>query len=88
MAKPIKQIGKNTEANVILMPGNSGADGPLVAYKTQDSTGVPCIVSCWQLSWRERMQVLVGGRVWLDVLGHSHPPVMITAKSPFEEVQG
>ena len=41
------------------------------------------LVSCWQLTWRERWQVLLRGRVWLWVVGRSQPPVAIETVTPF-----
>ena len=39
-------------------------------------------VSCWRLTWRERLAALFGGRIWLSVYG-AHPPVLPTPISPF-----
>lgn len=37
-------------------------------------------VSCWRLSWRERISALWHGRIWLQVYaGHTQPPVSLTA---------
>lgn len=37
-------------------------------------------VSCWQMSWRERLSALFFGTVWLAVLnGTSQPPVSVRA---------
>ena len=39
--------------------------------------GTRC-VSCWRLTWKERLKVLFFGRVWLTVLsGESQPPVWL-----------
>ena len=38
-------------------------------------------ISCWKLSWRERLIAIFTGRVWLYVLGHQ-PPVYITSHRP------
>lgn len=41
--------------------------------------GEQCI-SCWRMSWRERLSALLFGRVWLHVLsGSNQPPVALTA---------
>lgn len=35
-------------------------------------------VSCWKMSWRERLSALIFGRVWMAVLsGYTQPPVWI-----------
>lgn len=44
------------------------------------SDGRQCI-SCWRLTWRERLSALLVGRVWLSVIGgYSQPPVWLSAK--------
>jgi hypothetical protein len=45
-------------------------------------------VSCWKMSFRERLSALLFGRVWLAVLsGVSHEPVSVrVARSYLEEV--
>ena len=52
--------------------------GDLPVYRDGSS-----VLSCWQLSWRERLAVLFGGRVWLWVMGRTHAPVSLQAESPF-----
>ena len=42
-------------------------------------------VSCWKLSWRERLRVLWTGRVWLLVWAEVHPAVLVSADYPFED---
>ena len=46
-------------------------------------------ISCWKLSWRQRIAALVHGRVWLSVLsGYTQPPVwMDCSKTVFEAAQ-
>lgn len=40
--------------------------------------GRECI-SCWRLTWKERIKALLFGRVWLSVLsGRTQPPVWLT----------
>lgn len=41
------------------------------------SNGEQC-VSCWRPTWRERLSILVFGRVWLSVLSrHTQPPAYV-----------
>jgi hypothetical protein len=42
-------------------------------------------VTCWTLSWPERLVVLMRGRVWLSQLNFGKPlqPQKVSAKSPF-----
>ena len=51
----------------------------LPAYRDKDEGFT---VSCWKLTWRERLSVLLTGRTWLWVWG-THPPVAIDGTSPF-----
>ena len=37
------------------------------------------LLSCWRPTWRERISMLIFGRVWLCVLGRTHPQVWIKA---------
>jgi len=37
---------------------------PLPALCTDDGH----VISCWRLTWRERVQVLISGRLWLETL--------------------
>lgn len=83
--KPTKQITPKIKANINLTPGNSGVDFDLPAYRTETSDGQPCFVSCWKMTWKERLQALFAGRVWLGVLGSGHPPVWVAVTVPFPE---
>lgn len=41
-------------------------------------------VSCWKLSFRERIAALLFGRVWLSVLtGGTQPPVALRARREY-----
>ncbi len=42
-------------------------------------------ISCWKLTWRERLSALVFGTAWLSVrFGRTAPPVWLTVeRSPF-----
>jgi len=44
------------------------------------------IVSCWRPSLRERLSILIFGRVWLNIMGgQTHPPVSVWgARKGFE----
>lgn len=55
--------------------------GPLPVF----TDGETC-VSCWRPTWRERLSILLFGRVWLGVLsGGTQPPVWLWGvKTPFE----
>ena len=49
----------------------------LPAYRADHQT-----ISCWRMTWRERLTVLFTGRVWLHVVGHQ-PPVYVGGRDPF-----
>lgn len=44
---------------------------------------MPCVVSCAKLSPEELAEVNRTGVVYLQVLGHTHPPVALHSISPF-----
>lgn len=55
-----------------------GIDGETVSdlpvFRTDDQ-----IVSCWKMTWGERLSALFHGRVWLQVMSEtSQPPVALT----------
>ncbi len=66
--------------------------GPGAVFGTEDEVvGLPVhrsgdqVISCWRLTWRERFRLILGGHVWLHILtSRTHPPVVVTAESPFE----
>ena len=64
------------QSNKILTapPGAKDID-PLPVH----TDGRQCL-SCWSLTWRERLTVLLQGRVWLCTLtGPTQPPVWLAA---------
>ena len=42
---------------------------PLPAFKDQDGI----IVTCWKLSWAERLRLLILGRLWMSVMTFNTP---------------
>lgn len=41
-------------------------------------------VSCWKLTWRERLSALFLGKTWLVVVsGYTQPPVYVTAAKEY-----
>ena len=59
--------------------GDGESVGDLPAYRDRDLS-----ISCWEMSAAEKKEFDETGRVWLHVYGR-HPPVSMTAISPFEE---
>lgn len=46
--------------------------------------GVKGVESCWELSEEELQDIIKTRRVYLVVLSHTHPPVILNAKSEFD----
>lgn len=70
--KPVKF----KEANKNLLKPDSMTDEECSSLWVY-TDGVQC-VSCWRLTFKERMCVLLFGKVWLSVLsGHTQPPVWL-----------
>lgn len=70
------------EANMVLTPPQDVSEedcGRMHAYKTGDGR----MISCWELSGTEMMNLLQSGRIWLHVWGEKHPPVAVEVDSPF-----
>lgn len=42
------------------------------------------LISCWQPTDEERAAIAAGAPIWLSVCGHGHPPVILSAESPFQ----
>ena len=53
---------------------------PLPAWKGPDGLRV----TRWRLTWKERLQVLLGGSLWLSILTFDRPlqPVKLAAECP------
>ena len=74
----VKQANKN-----LLKPHNMTAEECSSLWVYTD--GKQCI-SCWKLSWKQRIKALLFGKVWLSVLsGGTQPPVWLDCdKTVFE----
>lgn len=69
---PIAFAGAN---KLLTAPPDSSGIAPLPVH----TDGKQCL-SCWSLTWRQRLQVLLHGRVWLCTLtGSTQPPVWLDA---------
>lgn len=69
------------QANTKLLPpeGQEAEVYALHIHRTEDGR----VISCWQMTWGERLQALLTGKVWLHVWGRTHPPLAIETRSPF-----
>ena len=81
MAKPIKFKQANVVWKMTADDGE-GSDTNLPAYKLDGGDNNQVNISCWQLSFIERIQALFIGKVWLHVLV-SQPPVYVGTDFPF-----
>lgn len=57
---------------------------PLPVYRELTLPGR--VVSCWHLTWRERVRLLVTGRLWLSQLTYGSPlqPQLPSIDCPFK----
>ena len=37
------------------------------------------LLSCWHMTWKERLCALIYGKIWLCVRGQAHPAVWLSA---------
>ncbi len=44
---------------------------PLPALKIDSPQGE--VISCWKMNWRERLKVLITGKVWLSLMSFKKP---------------
>ena len=79
MGKPIDFPESNTVWRGWPEDGNHAAVLDLPAWRGNNFS-----ISCWRLSWRERLRVLFTGRAWLRVAAKQHPPVHISGLNPFD----
>ena len=63
-----------------------GPDGDDEVFDLPAWRGENHTVSCWRLSWRERLRALFCGTIYLHVIGNVHPPVLVDGSHPFEKV--
>lgn len=79
------------QANDLLMaaPGTEAEveDLPVCRFAygwNPDDGGQPVTASCWRLTWWERLKALWTGRVFLQVYGRTHPPLLLSTSLPSE----
>ena len=68
---------KFKEHNVIYAK-NQAEYQQLPALKGEDGT----VISCWKLSWKEKIKLLITGKIWLAAMtfNNSLQPVFITTE--------
>ena len=74
------------EANLVL-GASQPQYGNLPCFRDDSDMGDGEVVSCWKLSWLERVKILFGGVLWLRQLTFHSPlqPILPQVKCPFEE---
>lgn len=79
--KPIKFREMTVTWATVTWAENQPEYRPLPAFTDERET-----ISCWRLSWRERLQALLGGRLWLRQCNFSKPlqPQLPTFQYPFQ----
>lgn len=45
----------------------------------------PVVVSCWKPTAEEWEEMRRTGRVWVAIMGHTMPPVIISGHNPYEQ---
>lgn len=67
--------------NAVLLAGDIPNCSDLPVTRLAYPDGSLAVQSCWRASWRERLQVLFTGRVYLLVFGVTQPPVAVETHS-------
>lgn len=63
-------------------PPDSGiTDLPTLTCTVDD---LPAVLSCWHMSFWNRLKYLFTGKLWFCVLGTMHPPVALFTGNPFD----
>jgi len=42
------------------------------------------VISCWAVSWIDRIKLLLSGKVWFWCIGSNHPPISLSIDNPFK----
>lgn len=61
---------------------------PLPAF-VDKNTEQGIVVSCWKLTWKERIKCLLFGKIYLQILTFNHPlqPQLPSVDSPFIKIK-
>lgn len=75
------------QANLILVPpvGQEDVVIPLPVCLTQNADGIEVVVSVWELSDDDLIDLNIGRKLYLTFQGNTHPPVYPTSITPFQE---
>ena len=77
---PLTQIVPGFDLPVTTFAKDQPEYIPLPAYIEPDG----CVTTRWHLTWKERLLIVVGGSLWLQVLTFHKPlqPVKLSATCP------
>ena len=82
MAEPIEFEQQNA---IFTKPEDMTDDECVSLHVFQSETQ---IISCWQLTEDEMIEVAKTGKIYLSVMGQAQPPVCVLGESPFiDEVE-
>ena len=71
---------KTATVNCILKgPTPDVMDLPVTRFKL--SNGAPVIESCWQLSEEEIKTIIETGKIYFNIYGSTHPPILLSTES-------
>lgn len=76
------------QSNIVLTPGENKNTNDLVAAVCLHTAyeDVPVIITRWKATPAELEKIKATGEIWLGVMGGTHPPVMLMAHNPFDEI--
>jgi hypothetical protein len=57
----------------------------LPVFRGKDANDMPVVRSCWQCSPEEIMEIRKTGKIYLSVMGFTHPPLCVTGFNPVAE---
>jgi hypothetical protein len=53
---------------------------PVMRYRDLD--GMTNVLSCWELTPEEMIEVILTGKIWFNAWGATHAPIWITGHDP------
>lgn len=54
-------------------------------YRNSEGQPIPCLVSCWELTPEDIVELQKTGRIYLSITGTGLPPVSLSALYPFTQ---
>jgi hypothetical protein len=83
--QPISPVIPGLGLPEVVYAKNQPQYNPLPSYRTSDGL----VVTRWKLTWRERLDILCGGCLWLQILTFNQPlqPVKIETRPPLDVIE-